>query len=60
MKKITKATTTWHRYDAYTSIIKCENRFKTAWRALTRGEVVITWQKKASVKDKRLHLKGKL
>lgn len=62
MKKITKATTTchtWHRNDTYVAIIKCRNRFEAAWIALTKGEIEITWQKGANIKDKRLRLTGK-
>lgn len=50
---------TWYRHDRYSAIIRCKNRLKTAWRALTKGEVEIEWFVRSDKKDKTFKLEGK-
>jgi len=53
------ANTNWYLNETYSTIIKCNNRLKTAWRALTKGEVEIKWTVPSNKKDKSFRLKGK-
>lgn len=53
------ANTTLYLNETYSTVIKCTNRLKTAWRALTKGEVEIKWEVPSNKKDKSLRLKGK-
>lgn len=52
-------TSNWYKNDTYKATVKCINRLKTAWRALVKGEVLLTWQVPSNKKDKRLHVTGK-
>ena len=53
-------TSNWYRNDSYQATLKCKNRFVTAWRALFKGEVKLEWVVSSEIKDKRLHITGKL
>ncbi|GEM_PF-6099604 len=56
---LTNIDTTWYLNETYSTIIKCTNRLKTAWRVLTKGEIEIKWEVPSNKKDKSLKLKGK-
>jgi len=50
--------TKWYRWESYSAIVRCKNRFQTAVRALLYGEIEITYQVRSDKKDKSLKLNG--
>lgn len=49
---------TWTRHDTYETELECKNRFLTAFNALFKGKIKISWSVPATQKRKGLYLKG--
>jgi hypothetical protein len=55
---IVPGNATWYRWDTFSVLLKCTNRLKTAWRALTTGYIEIEYRVRSDRKDKTYRLKG--
>jgi len=47
-----------YKYDTYMLQMPCRNRFKTAFKVLFKGKILLTWLVRSDKKRKGLYIRG--